>query len=293
MEERVYHFSESTAGVEIIEKLVEIISFYDFKDSTLSYLFSCGSEVVLNAMHHGYPENYRSKEKNIFSVFVKYNDDSLELVLLDYGATIPLTILNKLPALATTQQDDQILNMAMAGQLELGGHRGKGLPSLLDALADENILNLNIHSGCAYFEANAAGKKIFEKKDDFLKGTKVTFKVRSKNFNSEPDAKSITIVLTEALGSMPFGRYKTDSPSSGEHLREDYLVPALEKYDSVNLVLDGTLMCGASFLEEAFGGLVRINKYDKDELISKLNIISDWPYQSEQAIRFIKGATNG
>ncbi|REC88720.1 STAS-like domain-containing protein [Pantoea ananatis] len=290
MEERVYHFNESTSGFDIIEKLVEIISSCDLEDSTLSYLLSCGSEVVLNSMQHGYPDTYRSKEKNIFSVFVNYDDDALELVLLDYGATIPVTILNKLPALATTQQDDQILNMAMAGELYLGGFRGKGLPSLLGALENENILNLKIHSGIAYFEANSAGKFLFQKKNDLVKGTKVTFKVTSKNFHDEPEAKSITLVLSKTLSSIPFGRYKSDSSSSGQHLREDHLVPALEKYDLVNLELDGPSTCGSSFLEEAFGGLVREHGYDIDVLLSKLNIISDKPFLTEQAIRYIKGA---
>ena len=55
----------------------------------------------------------------------------------------------------------------------------------------------------------------------------------------------------------PAGRYLTDGPYSGEGFRTKLLYPALQQYDQVVVNLDGTLGYGSSFLEEAFGGLIR------------------------------------
>lgn len=55
----------------------------------------------------------------------------------------------------------------------------------------------------------------------------------------------------------PAGRYRDDGPNSGQRFREDFLVPALREADEVLVVLDGTRGFGSSFLEEAFGGLIR------------------------------------
>jgi hypothetical protein len=55
----------------------------------------------------------------------------------------------------------------------------------------------------------------------------------------------------------PSGRYRKDGPFSGERFRDDFLLPLLNKGEKVTVNLDGALGYGSSFLEEAFGGLVR------------------------------------
>lgn len=55
----------------------------------------------------------------------------------------------------------------------------------------------------------------------------------------------------------PAGRFESDGPNSGERFREQVLVPILENEDRAEIILDGTRGYGSSFLEEAFGGLVR------------------------------------
>lgn len=55
----------------------------------------------------------------------------------------------------------------------------------------------------------------------------------------------------------PAGRYTTDGPFSGAAFRDGYLLPALRAGDEVSVELDGVRGYGSSFLEEAFGGLVR------------------------------------
>jgi hypothetical protein len=82
------------------------------------------------------------------------------------------------------------------------------------------------------------------------------------------------IVISSEFSECPAGRNKKDGPRSGEHFREDYLVPKLRKAESagVKLVidLDNTEGIGSSFLDEAFGGLVREHGFTPDELKKKL-----------------------
>jgi len=69
----------------------------------------------------------------------------------------------------------------------------------------------------------------------------------------------------------PFGRYPTDGPNSGERFREEFLRPALQQHNKVHVDLNGNLY-GSSFLEEAFGGLVRKGYATKEELSRKLTV---------------------
>jgi len=55
----------------------------------------------------------------------------------------------------------------------------------------------------------------------------------------------------------PAGRYKADGEFSGEVFRERFLEPVLDHGDRAVIELDGALGYGSSFLEEAFGGLIR------------------------------------
>lgn len=84
-----------------------------------------------------------------------------------------------------------------------------------------------------------------------------------------------TIVIAVDFSPSPIGRYRTDSETSGEAFRVDHLVPALRRFDKVTVDLDGTDGYGSSFLEEAFGGLVREEGFTENQLRSKLKIISN------------------
>jgi len=67
----------------------------------------------------------------------------------------------------------------------------------------------------------------------------------------------------------PAGRYFDDGPYSGQRFREEFLIPALSGTDKVIVELDGARGYGSSFLEEAFGGLVR-KGYSVDDLLNRL-----------------------
>jgi len=65
------------------------------------------------------------------------------------------------------------------------------------------------------------------------------------------------IVVAEQFSRFPAGRVKDDGPFSGQRFREEFLEPVLRNNERAEVVLDGTRGYGSSFLEEAFGGLVR------------------------------------
>jgi hypothetical protein len=72
----------------------------------------------------------------------------------------------------------------------------------------------------------------------------------------------------------PFGRYRSDGPYSGERFREEFLMPALQRDDqALKVILDGAVGMGSSFLEEAFGGLVRAG-FDPNVLLGRIEIVS-------------------
>lgn len=87
--------------------------------------------------------------------------------------------------------------------------------------------------------------------------------------------KEINISIAEVFTKAPAGRYKTDGPYSGERFRDDFLIPALKGADKVIVDLDNTLGYGSSFLEEAFGGLIREKGFILDEIIKKIEIVSN------------------
>ena len=70
------------------------------------------------------------------------------------------------------------------------------------------------------------------------------------------------IYLAKQFSRHPAGRYKSDGPYSGELFREQHLIPAIRERKKIVIHLDGARGYGSSFLEEAFGGLVRL--YSKE-----------------------------
>jgi|SRR5580704_15020178 hypothetical protein len=91
-----------------------------------------------------------------------------------------------------------------------------------------------------------------------------------------------TIEISKDFSRTPGGRYISDGPFSGELFRDRFLVPALrearESGQRVVVLLDGTRGYLSSFLEEAFGGLVRNCGFTQEELRRLLEIKSIDPY---------------
>ena len=82
------------------------------------------------------------------------------------------------------------------------------------------------------------------------------------------------IDLARDFSRFPFGRTAKHSPYSGERFREEWLLPALRRGEDVIVVLDGARGLGPSFLEEAFGGLLRTD-LPAERVLGHVTIVSE------------------
>lgn len=71
------------------------------------------------------------------------------------------------------------------------------------------------------------------------------------------------------------GRKISHGPFSGEGFRDKFLVEPLKRGKKVIVELDDTAGYGSSFLEEAFGGLVRVGGFNFDQLKKQLTFESE------------------
>ncbi len=93
----------------------------------------------------------------------------------------------------------------------------------------------------------------------------------------------------------PGPRFRTEGRFSGEEFREDFLVGkiqvATKKKDRLLVDLDGTAGYATSFLEEAFGGLVRKEGINSESLQKMLEFKSEEePYLIDDIWTYIKDA---
>ena len=102
----------------------------------------------------------------------------------------------------------------------------------------------------------------------------------------QPHAK---INVAADFSKFPAGRYLNDGKFSGEAFRER-LVSLLAAGKKVLVELDGTYGYGSSFLEEAFGGLVRVCKFSSAELHKRLDIETKSQNLKKEVWSYIDGA---
>ena len=86
----------------------------------------------------------------------------------------------------------------------------------------------------------------------------------------------IRIKISVDFSDIPGGRTRDEGEYSGEEFRDTILIKKYEEAEANNEMLeidfDGCYGFGTSFLEEAFGGLVRI--YHKQGVKDRIRIIS-------------------
>jgi len=81
----------------------------------------------------------------------------------------------------------------------------------------------------------------------------------------------VTISVVKDFGEKPYGRYMDiNTKLSGEEFRKVLLVPSLKNHKYVHVDLDGYNRYGRSFLDEAFGGLIRDEGFSWDDLNARL-----------------------
>lgn len=102
--------------------------------------------------------------------------------------------------------------------------------------------------------------------------------------------------IAKNFSEFPAGREPEDGPFSGERFREELLAPLLTNTDDVVEVdLDGTMGYGSSFLEEAFGGLVRKYRLSFPKLKERLRLHDTrviyekmvWQYIRDESVRVL------
>ena len=84
------------------------------------------------------------------------------------------------------------------------------------------------------------------------------------------------ITIASDFSKMPGARYESEGLNSGERFRNEFLLPKYEeaekKKEKLEIDLDGCYGFATSFLEESFGGLVRMLK--RKGILNNIKIIS-------------------
>ena len=85
------------------------------------------------------------------------------------------------------------------------------------------------------------------------------------------------ISIADDFSPYPAGRYPDDGAYNAATFRAKVLIPALTNNEQVEVTFDKVVGVGASFLDEAFGGLVRKEGMTKDFLGSHLRLTTSEP----------------
>ena len=92
--------------------------------------------------------------------------------------------------------------------------------------------------------------------------------------------KELTINISKEFSKYIGGKEKRLGKFSGEDFREKFLEENFEKYDRINIELDGTLGYPLDFLDETFGTMAR--RYGKEKFWERIVFISANTYVSER-----------
>jgi len=112
----------------------------------------------------------------------------------------------------------------------------------------------------------------------------------------EIEMGDLTVNIAKDFSPYPGGRFREHGPNSGEAFREDILIPklkeALANDLALHVVLDGAVGYPSSFLEEAFGGLVRHSKVEKSKLLKIVVLDAKPPFDTyaNTASKYMKDA---
>ena len=84
-------------------------------------------------------------------------------------------------------------------------------------------------------------------------------------------------IYVKRFSEFPGPRKESIGPNSGERFRDEVLYKAIQEFpnETFRIHLDGTAGYGSSFLEEAFGGLVRLGVSEKTMTEIIKNLVSE------------------
>lgn len=98
--------------------------------------------------------------------------------------------------------------------------------------------------------------------------------------------------IAEEFTPFPAGRTPKEGDFSGQAFREILIEKLQGLQDGDKLVVDlhGLKMAGSSFLEEAFGGLVRVGLLSAKSLHEKMSFTTDKPFLIDEIWHYIDRA---
>lgn len=110
--------------------------------------------------------------------------------------------------------------------------------------------------------------------------------------------EAVELSIARDYSRFPSGRDHKDGPNNGTRFRDHFLLPRFQEArdKSIPLIvkLEGVLSFGSSFLEEAFGGLVRVHGIPARHLTETLRVdpgsVSNERYR-DAILRYIKDAS--
>lgn len=100
----------------------------------------------------------------------------------------------------------------------------------------------------------------------------------------------IAINVATDFTRFPSGRYARNGSTSGEGFRKKCLEEPLLRGEQVVVDLDGTVGYGSSFLEEAFGGLVRSLRLSSEVVLHRVALKSADPSLEDEIRQYILDA---
>ncbi|MDY9918551.1 protein of unknown function [Porphyromonadaceae bacterium KH3R12] len=103
------------------------------------------------------------------------------------------------------------------------------------------------------------------------------------------------IKIASDFSRIPGARFPEEGDFSGQQFRQEILLPKLKEAIDIKEILeidlDGTAGLGTSFLEESFGGLIRIDNLNYQAIIDTIKFVSnDDPEYIEEINNYLKEA---
>ena len=281
--------SGATVDGEVIDNLrkLDLAPYISVPNRNL--LFSAVTEAMTNVKHHAYDDHDISiGGPKYWWLSAAYDTQKKELIVMiyDQGQGIPGTLpktrgeeLRTLLPEYLSADDARLIEAAhrLSRSKTDEWYRGSGLHRDIRRYIEEfeGRGTYSIISGRGEYTV-AAGPDGRATRRSFGRSLKGTF---IQCWNCHENRSGQYDFNRRRLLTIPGGRFREDGNSSGTAFREDFLVPALRATDVaiVRVCFDEVAGFGSSFLEEAFGGLIREEVFAKDFLDVHLELVTNEP----------------
>ncbi|TCK96233.1 DUF4325 domain-containing protein [Paraburkholderia sp. BL9I2N2] len=283
----------TTETAELIEFLKDN---YEIGNEALVNTYAATIELVSNVFEHAYPKDHVYKSERTCEIrLYTADDDTVKISVIDSGITIPQSIFDKI--VSSVQRDISLKGESDSALIEAavdGGAdrskpwRGKGLAFILETAQRGIFASFSITSRHGYFSHACLSGNTVRDTDVSFDGTSISFSIASCTRLSGR-LPNIEISIAKDFSETPGGRFVSDGPNSGEEFSMK-IENALSEAEIVTITLDGPLGYASSFLEEAFGGLVR-RGYSSSELKLRLKLVSQNKIYTSRIFHFIDTAS--